>query len=143
MFAAAARDAEKGPTAAAIAATVGGKRGGRARRVAASLLFESLIHDINALRGMLGEPDEVLSAHVWRGGMAQTSLTRFPGDVRVSLSWIYAGGLKHYEERLRFVGPKPPRRARASRPPTCATRRRRSPSNAPPPLISWWWSATP
>ena len=104
VFAAAARDAERGPTAAAIAATVG-KRGGRARRVAVSMLFQSLIHDINALRGILGEPLEVLSAHTWMDGMAQSSLTRFAGNVRVALTWIYAGGLKNYDERLIFVAP--------------------------------------
>jgi predicted dehydrogenase len=75
-------------------------------RVGAFILFESVIHDINALRGLLGEPEKVVSAHVWRGGFAQSSLTRFPGDVAVSLSWISLPGLRHYEERLRFVGPR-------------------------------------
>ena len=75
-------------------------------RLGALLLFESVIHDVNALRGLLGEPENVVSAHVWRGGFAQTSLTRFPGDVAVSLSWIMLPGLRHYEERLRFVGPQ-------------------------------------
>ena len=73
-------------------------------RVAAFILFESLIHDIDAVRGVLGEPEGVVSAHAWRGGFAQTSLSRFPGEVRASLSWISVPGLKHYEERLRFVG---------------------------------------
>jgi predicted dehydrogenase len=76
-----------------------------AHRVASSMLFLSLIHDVNALRGLLGEPEAVLSAHAWNGGTAQTSLTRFPGGVHVSLSWIYVAGLKHYDERLLFVGP--------------------------------------
>lgn len=75
-------------------------------RVGAFLLFESVIHDINALRGLLGEPEKVVSAHVWRGGFAQTSITQFPGDVAVSLSWISLPGLRHYEERFRFVGPR-------------------------------------
>ena len=70
------------------------------------MLFLSLIHDLNALRGILGEPEAVLSAHAWNGGMAQTSLTRFPGDVHVSLSWVYVAGLKHYDERLLFVAPR-------------------------------------
>lgn len=74
-------------------------------RMAAFILFESLIHDVNAVRGILGEPERVLSAHAWRGGFAQSSLTRFAGDVTVSLSWISLPGLRHYEERLRFVGP--------------------------------------
>jgi predicted dehydrogenase len=77
-----------------------------ASKVAAFLLTISLIHDVNAVRGILGEPEEVVSAHAWREGTAQTSLTRFPGDVRVSLSWISVPGLKHYEERLRFVSPE-------------------------------------
>ena len=75
------------------------------RRVGALLLFESLIHDINALRGLLGEPEKVVSAHVWRGGFAQSSLTRFRGEVAVNLTWVMIPGLRHYEERLRFVGP--------------------------------------
>ena len=75
-------------------------------RVGALLLFESVIHDVNALRGVLGEPERVVSAHLWRGGFAQSSLTRFPGDVSVALSWISLPGLRHYEERLRFVGPR-------------------------------------
>jgi predicted dehydrogenase len=74
-------------------------------RVGAFLLFDSLVHDVDAVRGVLGEPEAVVSAHVWREGFAQTSLTRFPGDVRVALSWISVPGLKHYEETLRFVGP--------------------------------------
>jgi predicted dehydrogenase len=73
-------------------------------RVGAYILFDSLIHDIDAVRGVLGEPEAVISAHVWRGGFAQTSVTRFMGDMRASLSWISVPGLKHYEERLRFVG---------------------------------------
>jgi predicted dehydrogenase len=75
-------------------------------RVGALILFESVIHDINALRGLLGEPEDVVSAHVWRGGFAQSSLTRFPDDLVVSLSWISLPGLRHYEERLRFVAPR-------------------------------------
>jgi predicted dehydrogenase len=77
-----------------------------AHKVGVLMLFQSLIHDVNALRGILGEPEKVLSAEVWREGFAQQSLTRFAGDVRVSLSWISLPGVKHYEERLRFVSPE-------------------------------------
>ena len=77
-----------------------------AQRVATLLLFQSLIHDVNALRGILGEPEEVLSAEVWKDGVAQHSLTRFPRDVHVSMSWISLPGVRHYEERLRFVSPE-------------------------------------
>jgi predicted dehydrogenase len=75
-------------------------------RVATLLLFQSLIHDVDAVRGILGEPEEVESARAWRGGFAQTSLTRFAREVRVSMSWISLPGLRSYEERLRFVSPE-------------------------------------
>jgi predicted dehydrogenase len=72
-------------------------------RVATFILLTSLIHDINVVRGLVGEPEEVLSAHLWRGGMAQSSLTRFAGDLRVSMTWISVPGVAHYEERVRCV----------------------------------------
>jgi len=74
------------------------------QRIAALVLFQSLIHDANLIRGVLGEPDEVLSAHVWNGGLAQTSLTRF-GDARVELTWIFLDGVHNYEEEVRFLAP--------------------------------------
>ena len=77
-----------------------------AHRLGAYILFDSLIHDVSAVRGILGEPERVLSAYTWRGGMAQTSLTAFPKDVRVVMSWISLPGLRLYEERLRFVSPE-------------------------------------
>jgi predicted dehydrogenase len=83
-----------------------GKGAPPTHRLAAYILFDSLIHDISAVRGILGEPERVLSAHAWRGGMAQTSVTRFAGDVRVVMSWVSLPGLRLYEERLRFVSPQ-------------------------------------
>jgi predicted dehydrogenase len=99
------RDAAEGEMGERIAATVG-KAAPQAQRVGTLLLFLSVIHDVNALRGILGEPEQVLSADVWQGGFAQHSLTKFARDVRVSLSWISLPGVKHYEERLRFVSPE-------------------------------------
>lgn len=104
LHAGAVAEATSGPMGELIAETAGGDAPA-AHRVGVLLLFQSLIHDINALRGILGEPEAVVSAEVWRDGFAQHSLTRFPGDVRVSMSWISLPGLRHYEERLRFVGP--------------------------------------
>ena len=74
------------------------------RRVAGFLCYQSLIHDINLVRGVLGEPEEVLAWRTWRAGMGQSSLTRFPGDVVVNLTWISVPDLRHYEETVRFVG---------------------------------------
>lgn len=95
--------ATAGPLAQSLE-EIAGKAAPDANRVGALILVESLIHDLNAVRGVLGEPEEVLSAHVWRGGFAQSSLSRFGGEVRVNASWISLPGLRHYEERLRFIG---------------------------------------
>jgi predicted dehydrogenase len=94
----------KGAAAGCVDLMVG-KEASPTRRLAAYILFDSLIHDVSAVRGILGEPERVLSAHAWRDGMAQTSVTQFPGDVRVVMSWISLPGLRLYEERLRFVSP--------------------------------------
>jgi predicted dehydrogenase len=96
---------QRGPLKGCIDRVVGAQAPAH-HRVGACLLFESLIHDIDAVRGVLGDPEGVVSAHVWRDGFAQTSLSRFAGDVRASLSWISVPGLKHYEETLRFIGPE-------------------------------------
>lgn len=72
-------------------------------RVAAFLLSISLIHDLDLLRSLLGEPEHVVSAHVWQDGFAQTAVVRFAGNVRAVVTWISVPGLKNYEERLRFV----------------------------------------
>jgi len=103
------RDAETVATAGPLAATLretAGVGASASQLVATSMLWQSLIHDVNALRGILGDPEEVLSADTWRDGLAQTSLTRFPGNVRVLLSWVFLHGLKHYEERLLFASPE-------------------------------------
>ena len=105
MDAGARAGAIKGSVAAAMRGSAGASASNDVM-LATSMLFQSLIHDVNAVRGILGEPREVLSAHVWRGGMAQTSLTRFEGNTRLAMSWISVPGLKHYEETLRFVSPE-------------------------------------
>ena len=99
------RQATASPLTAALRETAGAGASS-SELVATSMLWQSLIHDVNALRGILGEPEEVLSAHTWRHGLAQTSLTRFPGNTRVLLTWIFLHGLKHYEERLLFASPE-------------------------------------
>jgi predicted dehydrogenase len=96
------RDATAEPIRAALDSTLG-PGAPQHLRVATFVLLTSLIHDVNLVRGLVGEPDEVLSAHVWRGGMAQSSLTRCAGDLRVSMTWVSVPGLAHYEERVTCV----------------------------------------
>ena len=98
------RDSSTKEMSALLDETLGAKAA-TASRVALFILLTSLIHDVNAVRGVLGEPEEVLSAHYWREGMAQTSVTRFAGDVRVVMSWVSLPGVPLYEETVRFISP--------------------------------------
>jgi len=99
------RDAGGKEMAALLEETLGADAP-QASRVALFILLTSLIHDVNALRGALGEPEDVLSAHYWRDGMAQTSVTRFSGDVRAVMSWVSLPGVPLYEETVRFISPE-------------------------------------
>lgn len=83
-----------------------GRRASFSRRVAAFLAFQSLIHDVNALRGILGDPEGVLFTEVWHRGRALHTLLRMRNDVRCSVSWIYLPGLMNYEETLAFYAPE-------------------------------------
>jgi predicted dehydrogenase len=98
-----AHEVTQGGSARAIAEIAGADAPVDAR-VAAFIATTSLIHDINLVRGILGEPEAVVSAHVWRGGLAQSSVTRFANDVHVNMSWVSVPALQNYEESVRFVG---------------------------------------
>jgi predicted dehydrogenase len=76
------------------------------RKVATFLLFNSLIHDVNALRGILGDPDEVLFSEFWRDGRGMHTVLRYGDGVRVTMTWIYLPGLRHYKEELLFCSPE-------------------------------------
>ena len=97
--------ATTGPARARIEAIIG-PDADEARRVATFLLFNSLIHDTNALRGILGEPAEVLHASCWRGGRCIHVLLRWRQGLRCTLTWIYLPGLPHYKEELLFLSPE-------------------------------------
>ena len=99
----AAAKATQGPLAPLIDEIVG-KDAPVEHRIGAVILTESLIHDLNALRGILGEPEEVISSHLWKGGFAQSSVTRFGRDLRANISWVLVPELRNYEETLRFIG---------------------------------------
>jgi predicted dehydrogenase len=65
-------------------------------------LVSSSIHDVNVLRGVLGQPSAVACAHAWAGGTSFTSTLVYPGDVRVNYTWTLIPYLKHYEEEFSF-----------------------------------------
>jgi predicted dehydrogenase len=66
------------------------------------VLLDSLVHELNTLRGLLGEPDSIEWAEIHPHGV--NAALRFDG-VPCTLSWIDLPGLAHYEQEFAFYGP--------------------------------------
>ncbi len=86
------------------------------RRVFANNLLSTLVHDINVLRGLSGDPEEVLLTDVWHGGEGMLTCLRYASGVRAIISLQYLPDLANYEEtvayyakadRVRLVFPSP------------------------------------
>ena len=72
--------------------------------------------DVNVLRGLSGNPEEVLFTDVWHGGEEMVTCLRYASDVRAIINLQYLPDLAHYEEtvayyakaaRVRLVFPSP------------------------------------
>ncbi len=83
------------------------------------VLLGSMVHDVNAMRGLLGEPEEVLFAEHWPRGEKPGGITttlRYPGALRVVYTWVFLAELRDYfqeialmsaSQRLRLQFPSP------------------------------------
>jgi predicted dehydrogenase len=75
------------------------------KRAYRALLLDSMIHELNAVRGLLGEPDELLFADIWGGLTGVTATFRF-GETECVFSWVDLPGIARYEQELAFYGPE-------------------------------------
>jgi len=67
------------------------------------VLLGSIIHDINALRGLLGPPEAILSTEIWAEGNAVMSTFRYGDAVRAVLTWALLDEVRDYREDLAFL----------------------------------------
>jgi predicted dehydrogenase len=74
------------------------------RRVFAGNLLSTLVHDVNVLRGLSGDPAEVLFTDVWAGGESMLSVLRYPSGVRATIALHYLPDLAHYQETVAYYG---------------------------------------
>jgi predicted dehydrogenase len=72
------------------------------RRCYRDILLDNLVHEFNALRGVLGEPSEVVSAEL-SARCASVNL-RF-GHVDCHLSWVDLPGIARYRQEFAFYAP--------------------------------------
>ena len=67
-------------------------------------MLSSLCHDVNALRGLIGQPTAVLSCQVWQQNGCVNTVLAYGDDLRASYSFVYVPSLRSYREELAFYG---------------------------------------
>lgn len=68
----------------------------------------SMVHDTNLLRGLLGEPEEVLFSDLWPVNAQPASVTtclKYPGGIRVVYTWTYLSDLRDYFQEIAIMSP--------------------------------------
>jgi predicted dehydrogenase len=72
------------------------------RRAYHEVVLSSMVHELNATRGLLGEPTELRSAHV-----ADTLITATVafGHVECTFLWVALPAISRYEQELAFFAP--------------------------------------
>jgi len=68
------------------------------------LLISSSIHDINVLRGALGQPESVVAANLWAGGTSFTATLAYLDNVRCNYTWTLIPYLRNYSQTFAFHG---------------------------------------
>lgn len=66
------------------------------------LMIVSSIHDINVLKGALGQPEAVVNATQWAGGTSFTTTLAYPNEVRCNYTWTLVPHLRHYSQTFTF-----------------------------------------
>jgi predicted dehydrogenase len=74
------------------------------RFVFAESLLSTLVHDVNLLRALAGDPAEVLFTDAWADGRSLVSVLRYASGIRAVLALHFLPDLDRYEERLAFHG---------------------------------------
>jgi predicted dehydrogenase len=74
------------------------------RRVFAGNLLSTLVHDVNVLRGLSGDPDAVVFTDVWAGGESMLTVLRYSSGVRATIALHYLPDLAHYQETVGYYG---------------------------------------
>ena len=74
------------------------------RRAYRVVLLDSMVHELNAVRGLLGEPTELRFADVW-GDADGITVTLAFGDTECVLMWVDLPGIARYDQELAFYAP--------------------------------------
>jgi predicted dehydrogenase len=71
------------------------------RKAYRTILLDSMVHELNAVRALLGEPDELRFAEVWPEAAGVHAVLSF-GETTATFSWVDLPGIARYEGELAF-----------------------------------------
>jgi predicted dehydrogenase len=63
-------------------------------------MMGSSIHDVYALNGLLGRPEEIVASEAWAGGRCWSAILRYPHGVRVSYAWIDVRQVREFRQEF-------------------------------------------
>ncbi len=73
------------------------------REIYTNVFLGSMVHDVNALRGLLGEPASVSFTQLWPPGERDVCITtalEYPKNARVVYTWAYLAELRDYFQEI-------------------------------------------
>src|SRR5262249_20684237 len=77
----------------------------RERMAFSDALLSTLVHDVNAVRGLVGDPAEGTTTEFWAGAESVLSVLRYPQGFRVVVSLQYLWDLADYREEIGLYAP--------------------------------------
>lgn len=78
---------------------------GFVQRAYRTILLDSMIHELNGVRGLLGEPDVLHWARIWGAPSGVTAVLGF-GEVEAVFMWVDLPGIARYQQDWAFYGPR-------------------------------------
>ncbi|MGB8645229.1 MAG: Gfo/Idh/MocA family oxidoreductase [Anaerolineae bacterium] len=78
------------------------------RSTYANVLLGSMVHDVNALRGLVGDPEGVPFTEIWFDGHGDPTITtvfQYPERLRAIFTWTYLPDLRNYFEEIALMSP--------------------------------------
>jgi predicted dehydrogenase len=70
-----------------------------------SILLDSMVHELNGVRGLLGEPDVLHWARIWGSPSGVTAALTF-GEIEAVFMWVDLPGIARYRQDWAFYGPR-------------------------------------
>jgi len=90
---------------ALVRQAIGPDAGPDLERAYIETLLDSAIHELNMLRGLVGDPVSVATAEFWDTAHSLHAVFGFPGELRAALSWLTLPGLRRYRQEIACYAP--------------------------------------